>query len=99
MSSEAEVDVIAPGPQLEVAVLESGEVPTRVEVVLDVVKGSLDSGGAVRVADGVGLEHEPEVTGERLHDRRRHSVLASAVRDHDRAIVDHATSGRPAHVL
>lgn len=82
VSSEPEVGVIAPGPELEVAVLEAGEVPARVKVVLDVVKGSLDPGGAVRVPDGVGLEHEPEVTGERLHDRRSHGVLASAVRDH-----------------
>jgi len=99
VSSEPKVCVVAPGPELEVAVLEAGEVPARVEVVLDVVKGPLDPGGAVRVADGVGLEHESEVTGERLHDGRSHGVLASAVRDDHRTIVDHATPGCPTHVL
>lgn len=99
MSSVPEVGFVAPRPQLKVAVLQAGEAPARIEIVLDVVKGALHPGGAVGVTDGVGLEHETKVTGKRLHDRCSHGVLASAVGDHHRTIVDHAAAGCATHIL
>jgi hypothetical protein len=84
------VALVTPRAGLRVRIGEVAEQPPRVEVVLDVVKGPLDTCRAVGVALLVGHEPEAEAFAERLHFGSDHRVLPRTVRNDDVGVVDHA---------
>ena len=78
---ELEVRCVAPRAKLRVEVAQVGEGAPLVEVVLDVVEGTLDATRAIRIAELVRLEDEAEAVGERSEDRGWHSILGTALGD------------------
>lgn len=94
-----EVGAITPGAELCVAVVDVFEGAPRIEVVLDVVKGPLDSSGAIRIPHRMRLEAEVESLGEGPHHGGRDGVPATTVGDDNGAVVDHAARSAPSEVL
>ena len=81
---------LAPGAKLLVEVVQALERAAHVEVVLDVMEGSLDAPGAILVPRLVRHESEAEASRKRLHLGRGHSFSTETVGDDDRQVVDHA---------
>ena len=92
------VDLVAPGAQLRVEIVEAGEGAAGVEVSLDEVEGTLDPRRAIGVADGVSDEVEFEALAEREHLGGGDHVAARAVRADDGGVVDDAAAGGAAEV-
>jgi hypothetical protein len=97
--AKPEIGAVAPGPKLAIEIAKVVERPTRVEIVLDVVEGAFHATRAIGMPDRVGLELEAEALRQRQHGIRGNRVLARAMGDDDRAVVDDAAPRAALEVL
>jgi len=92
------VGPFAPRPKLCVAIGLVGKRPSRVEVILDMMKRPFDARRAIGVAQPVRTKDKSEAVGEGRHLRRHHRVLTRAAGHDDTGVVDHALAARSAKI-
>jgi hypothetical protein len=99
MSSELGVGAVAELSGLSVEIGEVLESPPGKEVVFDEVHGTLDPGGAIGIADFVGLKVKAEALGESLHLGDRDHVFSRSPKDHHVGVVDQTAFADAGKVL
>ena len=90
--------LITPSPGLEVKILPVGEGSTGQEVLLYIVKWSLDPGLSIGVVNPMRPESDVVHSGKRLHFRGEGGIRAGAVTDNDTGIIDDAAAAGALHI-